>query len=49
MIAADLQPFSVVEDIGFIRHLCPDYQIPSRKYFKDQVVQHIYNNVKEKL
>ena len=46
MIAADLQPFSIVEDIGFIRLLkaiCPSYEMPSRKYIKETVFQEIYD------
>ena len=49
MIAVDLQPFSVVEDIGFQRlwhHLCPSYPIPSRKFMKENIVQGIYALVK---
>jgi hypothetical protein len=52
MIAIDLQPFSVVEDIGFIRllnHMCPNYQIPSRKYIKENIVQDIYMKVRNKI
>ena len=32
-----------------MNHLCPNYKIPSRKYVKDQILQDIYNNVKEKI
>ena len=34
MIAVDIQPFSIVEDLGFqmlLHHICPNYCIPSRK------------------
>ena len=44
MIAIDQQSFSIVEDIGFIRllnHVCPNYQIPSRKYI-DANIDRIY-------
>ena len=36
MMASDNQPFSIVEDQGFIEliaHLEPHYLIPSRRYF----------------
>ena len=52
MIAVDIQPFSIVEDIGFQRllnHLCPNYCIPSRKYIKNSVFQNIYNKVRQKV
>ena len=38
MISADLQPFSIVDDIEFIRLLkaiFPSYEIPSRKFIKE--------------
>ena len=41
MIALDNQPFSVVEDPGFIRLVSvlePRYVIPSRKYLVDKVL-----------
>lgn len=49
MIAIDLEPFSIVEDLGFIRlinHLSPSYQISTRKYLKENIVQEIYEKVK---
>lgn len=52
MIAIDLQPFSVVEDLGFIRlmkHICPNYQLPSRKYIKENIVIDIYEKIKAKI
>jgi hypothetical protein len=52
MIAVDVQPFSIVEDIGFLRlinHICPNYCIPSRKYIKNCVFQNIYNKVKQNI
>ena len=51
MIAADLQPFSIVEDIGFLRLLkaiCPSYEIPSRKFIKETAFQ-IYDKVFKKV
>ncbi len=52
MIAVDLQPFSILEDIGFQRlmnHTCPNYQIPSRKFIKENIVQDIYTSVRNKI
>ena len=52
MIPVDLQPFSVVEDLGFTRllnHISPNYQIPSRKYIKENIVQDIYVKVRNKI
>ena len=49
MIAVDLQPFSIVENIGFQRllhHLYPSYPIPSRKFMKENIIQGIYASVK---
>ncbi|CAF3790922.1 unnamed protein product, partial [Rotaria socialis] len=48
MIALDIQPYSIVEDIGFrklIQDICPNYEIPSRTYFSQKVVPGIYDNV----
>lgn len=45
MIAVGSQPFSVVEDIGFIRLLKvigPKYKIPSRKYIKENIVKDVH-------
>ena len=52
MIAIDLQPFSVIEDTGFIRlinHLCPNYKLSSRKYIKEKIIQDIYVKVRSKI
>ena len=52
MIAVDIQPFAIVEDLGFQRllhHICPIYCIPSRKYIKIPVFQNIYNKVRQKI
>ena len=49
MIAVDLQPFSVVEDLGFNRllnNMCPNYRVTSRKYIKDNIVTDIHHKVK---
>ena len=47
-IALDNQPFSVVEDKGFInliKTLEPRYEIRSRKYFTEQALPALYNKV----
>ena len=52
MIALDIQPYSVTEDIGFQRVLklaCPNYSIPSRRYFSEKVVPNIYSKVRDKV
>ena len=41
MMALDCQPFSVVEDHGFVRllnYLQPRYQVPGRKYFSSTMI-----------
>ena len=48
MIALDNQPFSVVEDPGFIRLVSvlePRYVIPSRKYLIDKVLPTVHSDV----
>ena len=48
MISVDNQPFSVVEDVGFIHllhSLEPRYKIPSRKYFSETVIPSIFSRV----
>ena len=48
MMALDIQPYSIVEDLGFrklIEEMCPNYQIPSRSYFSENIVPQIYNNL----
>ncbi len=52
MIAVDCQPYSIVEDVGFLRllkKLKPNYQMPSRKYFSEKIVLSIYGSVFEKV
>ena len=49
IMALDCQPFSVVEDQGFVRllnHLQPHYQLPSRKYFSSTTVPQLYDSCK---
>ena len=52
MIAADFQPFSIVEDEGF-RHLIQildrRYQLPSRKHFSEKVIPQMYGELREKV
>nr|XP_022910860.1 zinc finger BED domain-containing protein 1-like [Onthophagus taurus] len=50
----DLQPFTIVEDVGFkkfISAINPDYQLPSKKYITQTVLpgayEMAYNNLKE--
>ena len=51
-IAADMQPYSVVENSGF-RHLIsilePRYKIPIRTHLTATVIPSMYNDVKEKV
>jgi len=46
----DNQPFSVVEDKGFVRlmsHMEPRYKMPSRKYITETVISKVYEEVKQ--
>ena len=46
-IAINNQPFSIVEDQGFIKFLAelnPRYVIPSTKYFYETILQQAYDN-----
>ena len=52
MIAVDIQPYSVISDIGFnrlIAKLCPNYSIPSKKYFTEKIIPDIFTKVKTKI
>src|ERR1044072_5860076 len=52
MIAVDIQPYSLASDIGFqrlIAKLCPNYRIPSRKYFIDKIILDVFMKVKAKI
>ena len=52
MIALDSQPFSIVNDSGFIgllNHLEPKYKLPSRSYFSENVILSIYQEVRGKM
>ena len=50
MIALDSQPFSVVEDLGFIRFVTalePRYSLPSRQYLTSKVLPKIFEETVE--
>ena len=50
MMALDCQPFSVVEDQGFVRllnHLQPRYQLPGHKYFSSTMIPQLYDSCKK--
>ena len=52
MMALDSQPFSIVEDAGFLRllaNVCPKYVMPSRKYFSEKIIPAIFSNIRAKL
>ena len=52
MIVKDLQPFSIVEDVGFqglMKHIVPQYNIPSRRYFVDNAMGELYHDTRAKL
>lgn len=52
LIAVDNQPFSIVKDEGFNRLLkkaIPAYNIPSEKYFRENIVPNIYKKCKDKI
>lgn len=49
MIATYNQPFSRLDDIGFIEligHIQPNYLIPSRRYFAEVLLPRTYNEIK---
>ena len=51
MIALDNQPFSVVEDQGFIdlmAHVQPKYCLPSRRYFSETMLPQMYEDKRAK-
>ena len=50
MMALDCQPFSIVEDQGFVsllNQLQPHYKIPSRKYFLTTLIPELYAKCNE--
>lgn len=52
MLALDLQPFQMVENIGF-RHVmslaAPRYVIPSRRYFAETVLDELFREMQDKI
>ncbi|XP_022825647.1 zinc finger BED domain-containing protein 4-like [Spodoptera litura] len=49
LFVCDMQPFSIVEDKGFrelIKFAFPNYTIPSRKYFANNLLPGLYEEVK---
>ena len=47
-MALDDQPFSVVQDKGFVnlmKHLSPRYKLPSRRYFSDTALPELFERV----
>ena len=52
MMALDNQPFTMVEDDGFIElmaHLQPRYLLPSRRYFSDTMLPRVYDELKDRV
>lgn len=52
MIAIDVKPYSVVEDIGFkgvVSILEPRYVLPSRKYFSTKVIPEMYETTRARV
>ena len=52
MIALDNQPISIVENTGFtslMKKLKPKYNLPSRKYFSDNIIPYIYSETKAEI
>ncbi|KAJ8913578.1 hypothetical protein NQ315_013983 [Exocentrus adspersus] len=52
MICLDNQPFSIVNDTGFkrlINKAVPNYNIPSDKYFRENIIPDIYERTKTTL
>ena len=52
MVALDSQPFSVVEDSGFVsllKEIEPRYTIPSRKYVTETILPRIVKGVTDEV
>lgn len=52
MITLDCQPFSVVENLGFIRllsELQPRYNLPSRKYLVTNIIPQVYTTIESRV
>ena len=48
-MALDIQPYSIVEDVGFkslVGLLEPRYIMPSRKYFSEKIIPDMYITVR---
>ena len=52
MIAVDIQPYSIVEDVGFkalIGVLEPRYILPSRKFFTEKIIPEMYDAIRSRV
>ena len=52
MVIVDCQPFSIIEDVGFnklMKCLKPNYELPSRKFFKEKIIPTIHKSVLHKV
>lgn len=52
MICLDNQPYSIVENTGFCRLfkcISPQYKMPSRNFFRDNIIPDIYKKICEKI
>jgi len=52
MFVSDLQPFSMIEDVGFhnlMSLVAPSYHFPKRSYFSTVAIPNLYNNVKQQV
>ena len=50
MMALDIQPYSIVEDVGFkylVGLLEPRYIMPSRKYFSEKIIPDMYITIRD--
>ena len=50
LITSDIQPFSIVEDIGFnelIKNAYPNYKLPCRTYFSLKIIPSMYDELFE--
>ena len=49
LIAVDNQPFSIVDDVGFmllLNRLEPRYKLPSRRYFSETLIPNVFDKLK---
>ena len=52
MIAVDIQPYPLTSDFGFYRliaKLCPNFSIPSKKYFTEKIIPDIFSKIQSSL